>query len=105
MREIFNNADDINIESMTQLNKAYLLRACIEETWSMKAGFGLPRVLSKHLNWNPKIKMVRMIIIHYQNEQVSTLMHEECAKLGWKTSNSLDIENYLDHDGKFAKIL
>eukprot|EP01084_Bolivina_argentea_P045527 83813_1 len=104
--QIFNNSNDINIESMAQLNKAHHLRAFIEETWRLLPGGGLTRVLLKDYRIdfvddngnNDYYILPKGAALAFNN---SNFARNE--KYGWKNANNFDIDNYLDENNKFIK--
>merc|ERR1740123_188827 len=106
LRQLFGNADDINISDASVLNKAHCLRAFVEETWRLRAFGGLPRVLPDDY---------RVDFVDKQGKKDYFILPKGCSiffnnihilrtsEYGWTDGNTWNYENYLDENGHFVK--
>merc|ERR1712228_83572 len=106
LREIFGNADDINIVDTKSLNKAHYLRAFIEETLRLKSGRGVPRQLLDDFRVDFEDKNGKKdyyVIPKGCNIVFNTAYLMRDDEIGWQNGMEWNVENYLDESGLFVK--
>ena len=106
LRKIFGDADDINVVDPRILNKAHYLRAFIEETFRLKAGVGLPRVLTEDFRVDFEDKNGRKD--YYILPKGASVAFNSAHMLttsdnGWKNGSEWNVRNYLDEDDEFVR--